>query len=209
MPRKRTIPRVTIACGRCGNPVEVRVTDLERNVGKYCCVRASIEIDANGSTARIPLKSRSGSVRAHALIDITDADWASQWTWGITNGYVTRTEWNGGGANRRMFYLHRELMRLIPGDGIEVDHIDRDRLNNRRTNLRVVTHAQQLQNRPQVNNGWTSQYRGVSWHALTQKWRARVEIDGESHYLGIFSTEEEAAEVARAARARLMPYATN
>jgi hypothetical protein len=151
----------------------------------------------------------NGSVRAYALIDTADAEWASQWRWGMTNGYVTRTEWNGGGSNRRCLYLHRELMQLAYGDVLTVDHRSLDRLDNRRTNLRVIPQSGQPQNRPQRNNGWTSQYRGVSWHGLTSTWRARIMIDGKERHLGLFSSEEEAAEVARAARLSLMPYATS
>lgn len=159
-------------------------------------------------TVRIPLRARDGSVRAYTLIDAADADFVNQWRWHLLRvGYAARSDHNGG--NRRMFYMHRELMGLDHANPLEVDHIDRDRLNNRRGNLRVLTHAQQLQNRPQRNNGWTSQYRGVSWHAQACLWRARIEVNGESLYLGLFPTEEEAAEAAREARAHLMPYATN
>jgi hypothetical protein len=108
-----------------------------------------------------------------------------------------------------MFYLHRELMGLTHGNTLTVDHLNLDKLDNRRANLRVIPQSGQPQNRPQVNNGWTSRYRGVSWHALTGQWRARVGIGGKEHHLGTFSSEEEAAEVARAARLRLMPFATD
>jgi hypothetical protein len=163
---------------------------------------------SDDTTVRIPLRAVDGSVRAYTVVDSTDADWASQWRWHLLRvGYAARSEHNHG--NRRMFYLHRELMGLSAGDGLTVDHRNLDKLDNRRSNLRVIPQSGQPQNRPQINNGWTSTYRGVSWHSGARKWRARIEVGGKAKLLGLFSSEEEAAEVARAARLTHMPYATD
>lgn len=157
--------------------------------------------------ARIPLRARDGSVRAYAIVDATDADFVNQWRWGlIGKRYVARSAWVDG--RTRNFYLHRELMGLTRGDGLEVDHRDRNRLNHRRSNLRVVTPRANSQN-VSSTAGTSSKYRGVTWDKRRRKWQAQVMADGKRQHLGSYSSEEEAAEVARNARATLMPYATD
>lgn len=106
---------------------------------------------------------------------------------------------------RRHFRLHRELLGLSESDTREVDHINRDRLDNRRCNLRVVTHAQNGQNVPA--QGGTSPHRGVSFCRQTGRWRAHVMIDGKQNQLGRFDTEQEAAIAAAAFRRKHMPFA--
>jgi hypothetical protein len=159
-------------------------------------------------TARIPLHARDGSVRAYAIVDITDAEWVNQWKWQrLSTGHAVRSSRDTG--QRRFILLHRELLGLPRiSDGREGDHINRDRLDNRRTNLRIVPKAGQQQNtRPQT--GRTSAHRGVSWLKERNRWEAYVQINGKKRRLGRFVSETEAAEAARAARARLMPYATD
>lgn len=80
----------------------------------------------------------------------------------------------------------------------EVDHIDGDGLNNVRANLRIVTHAENIQNQ-RVQTRSTSGYRGVThfpdagrWKR-NKPWRARIKIDGRDITIGYFATKEEAA----------------
>jgi hypothetical protein len=180
---------------------------------KYCsiaCRRASrpqvAEISDDGLAARIPLYARDGSVRAYTLFDAADIDFVAQWHWGVTSdGYVVRADESG---SRRSFYLHRELLGLKRGDPREGDHIDRNTLNNRRGNLRIVTHAQQQQNLP-GHIGVSSRYRGVNWNAALGKWEASVMVNRKKIHLGLFVDEVEAARSARAARSRLMPFSVD
>lgn len=102
--------------------------------------------------------------------------------------------------------LHREILGLSYGDGKEADHRNRCRWDNRRSNLRIVSRAQNAQNLPSVA-GATSHHRGVSWVAREQRWRAHVQHEGRFHSLGYFTDEDEAAEAARAWRREHMPYA--
>ena len=82
---------------------------------------------------RIPLiDGRDGSVVGHTLIDDADARLAD-FTWRLgRTGYAVR--WRDGGT----IYLHREVLGLERGDGLEADHVNRDRLDNRRANLRAA-----------------------------------------------------------------------
>jgi hypothetical protein len=162
-------------------------------------------------TVRIPLRAKDGSVRAYALVDAADAEFVGRWTWRLdAQGYAGRGERVGGrtGPYTHIF-LHRELLGLPRGDqAIITDHINRDRLDNRRANLRALLKASNPQNVPSYR-GASSQYRGVSWMKRNRKWIAYVQIEGKQHYLGLFVSEDEAASAAKAARVRLLPYATD
>ena len=83
----------------------------------------------------------------------------------------------------RSVRLHRYL--LNAGEADLVDHIDGDGLNNRRTNLRLVTSAQNAWNtRLRVDNA--SGYKGVFWDADIMRYRARINARKQSHSLGTF-----------------------
>lgn len=74
---------------------------------------------------------------------------------------------------------------------VEVDHRDGNPLNNRQDNLRECTHAQNQKNVPRPSHN-TSGFKGVYWCKQSQKWRARIAIDGKCKHLGLFITAEEA-----------------
>jgi hypothetical protein len=151
---------------------------------------------------RVPLYARDGTVRAWSIIDDEDAHLAA-YRWRLShNGYACRTL-QGNGRQPTVF-LHRDVLGLVHGDVLEADHIDGDRLNNRRSNLRVVTHAQNQQNLP--SRGGTSQSRGVFWYEPARKWRAKVQVNGRMFYLGRFADEDEAGRVASECRLQIMPF---
>jgi hypothetical protein len=94
-------------------------------------------------------------------------------------------------------YMHQFVILLSTGspvpDGMVVDHIDNDSLNNGRENLRVVTQGQNLQNRRKRRSTTTSGYRGVSLDSSRNRWVAKIKIDGGEVWLGRYGTEQEAA----------------
>lgn len=166
---------------------------------------APIEVSPDGS-ARVPLHDRHGTLKGYATIDAADAKQIGRWAWRLNSGYAVRCETVDG--REFSVKMHRVLLDLVPGDGLEADHIDHDTLNNRRGNLRVLTHDEQMQNRRSFA-GASSRFRGVSWFKESGKWMAYVSVKGKRTHLGLFTDEQEAAEVARAARARLMPVAVD
>lgn len=85
--------------------------------------------------------------------------------------------------------MHRRLLSGVA----EVDHINHNGLDNRRSNLRSVTRRQNAQNRSGPTARNKSGYRGVSWFKPRQKWRAQISIEGRVTYLGLFDTAEAAA----------------
>jgi hypothetical protein len=147
------------------------------------------------SVVRIPL----AEVDSFALVDPRDAHLAD-WAWRLhTDGYAVRYERSG-----RSVYLHREVLGLRSGDGLQCDHINRDRLDCRRANLRVVTNAQNSQNRPKRSGN----YRGAYFHPKRQKWIARVKLDYQPYWLGFYDSELDAAKAAEAFRRKHTPFAT-
>lgn len=75
---------------------------------------------------------------------------------------------------------------------LEVDHIDRNGLNNQRSNLRICTHQQNNWNQGKKKPG-TSKYKGVSWFPARKKWMAKMRIKGKNTHLGCFQNEDDAA----------------
>lgn len=92
-------------------------------------------------------------------------------------------------------YLHRLIMGCTKGDGLEVDHWDGDGLNNRRSNLRVVTHAVNLRNQ-RLSIANTSGYTGVS--KARKRWIAQTKVKGKKVHLGTFDTPKAAHEARQA-----------
>lgn len=84
-------------------------------------------------------------------------------------------------------YLHRFI--LGAGPGIEVDHVNRDGLDCRRSNLRRATRAQNAQNTRRT--GWQSEFRGLG--TSRNRWYAVLEAEGERYRSRVFDSEVEAA----------------
>lgn len=87
--------------------------------------------------SQIPLRNRQGKVVAHAVIDDQDAEFLNRWRWSL----------NGSGyAFGSPGLMHRVVLGLEKGDGREVDHCNRDKLDNRVANLRLTTRAANIRN---------------------------------------------------------------
>lgn len=87
--------------------------------------------------------------------------------------------------------LHRFIVRHVP-DGMVVDHINGNPLDNRRANLRVCTRAQNSQNVKRRSSN-KSGYKGVSWDSERGKWVAKIAVENKDHFLGRFDSKEAAA----------------
>lgn len=96
-----------------------------------------------------------------------------------------------GLKNRKRIHLHRLIIQPPPGK--QVDHINRNRLDNRRENLRIVSCRQNVWN--QGPFGKTSKFKGVYWNSGMDKWVASIRLpkDGKQKHLGCFIEESEAA----------------
>jgi hypothetical protein len=155
------------------------------------------------TTAAIPLTRRDGQIVAYALVDAPDAPLIAHHTWRLsTHGYAARSTIEGG--RKRTVYLHRQI---LPSDAeTSVDHINGNRLDNRRANLRAATPSQNAANsrdRPR-----RSGFRGVYPHRPTGRWIAQVSVAGRPQHLGIFDDPQDAARAYDlAAREQWGPFA--
>jgi hypothetical protein len=105
----------------------------------------------------------------------------------------------------KIYNLHRMIFMYHYGyltSGLEIDHIDTDKSNNRIENLREVTRAQNSMN-TKIKSTNTSGVKGVYWNKSGQKWVSRIKVNGKNEYLGSYNTIEEAKEVITAARNNL------
>lgn len=150
----------------------------------------------------VPLCDRKGLTKAWAMIDADDLLLVECRAWSLTDaGYAQCS----GPRTSPYRLMHRLIAGLDRGDPRVVDHINGIRLDNRRANLRVITHAENMQNRT-ANRAGSSRFRGVSWYAARNKWMAFGAVNGRRHHLGYFADEGEAALAAEKFRAEHMPY---
>lgn len=106
--------------------------------------------------------------------------------------------------DKKHYVLHRIVYQMHHGDltsNDPIDHIDRDRNNNRIENLRKANVFLNNQNQGDRKNN-TSGYKGVSWSKQRQKWRATITVNKKHKHLGFFVTKQEAYACYLEARAK-------
>jgi hypothetical protein len=105
--------------------------------------------------------------------------------------------------------MHRFILQIsYIGKIAEVDHINGNGLDNRKSNLRVCSHAQNSRNRKKWEIPCSSKYKGVNFDKATGRWLTRVHSMGKTHVIGRFDTEEEGAiEYNKAAKRLFGEYA--
>lgn len=136
-------------------------------------------------TKQIPL-----SQGKFALVDDADYEWLSQYRWYLsTVGYAARNK-SHYEPKPYIAYMAREILGCVPYDGLIVDHIDGDKLNNQRTNLRKCTIAQNIQNQ-KLRKDNTSGFKGVTKYL--NRWKSEIEVFGKKMHIGVFATAIEAA----------------
>ena len=128
------------------------------------------------------------------IVDQDDFEKLKEYKWHITDSrsrcrYAVRTVRKGG--KRRRCAMHRVISQAP--EGLFVDHINRNGLDNRRGNLRIVTAQQNSWNTRLGRGQGKSKYKGVGWDNDKQKWRATIYIDNKLKHLGRFEDEKEAA----------------
>lgn len=123
------------------------------------------------------------------LIDDEDFEKVSKYKWYCNNyGYAVRTERTSD--KRIVHWLHRFILNCP--DHMEIDHINHNPLDNRKSNLRVCERKENCRNiRTPTHN--TSGYKGVSLSQNKKRWRAYICRDNKQIGLGTYNTKEEAA----------------
>jgi len=114
------------------------------------------------------------------IVDNEDFQRVSQYRWSLLNDKYATT-WLKG-------LMHRFILGV--SEGIIIDHINGNGLDNRKSNLRICSHVDNCRNRKMSKRN-KSGYRGV--HKSGNSWISQIGIDGKRVYLGSFATVEEAA----------------
>ena len=126
-------------------------------------------------------------------VDEDDFEHLNQWTWSFDGRYAYRKEWLppvNGKQKYRKIYMQKAVNKTP--EGMDTDHINRDKLDNRKVNLRSASRGENEMNKPK-QSGRSSKYRGVCWHAQRGKWKAEIRVKGVRKHLGVFLCEEDAA----------------
>jgi hypothetical protein len=119
-----------------------------------------------------------------SLVDDDDFEWLNKLKWTIhSKGYAISR------LNGKVVYMHRLINKTL--NNFETDHINRNKLDNRKENLRNITSSKN-----KINTGlWkhnTSGYKGVSWVKRDKKWKVQIQVNKKSIHLGLCNNIEEA-----------------
>jgi hypothetical protein len=126
-----------------------------------------------------------------AIIDAIDVPLVDRWNWHAT--FCRRTVYarrNGNSAFEQCSVIMHRVIMGAP-DGLQIDHIDGNGLNNCRANLRLATSSENNRN-SQLRRDSTSGLKGVSWHKRHKKWVSGIKANGKRIHLGVFDTAEAA-----------------
>lgn len=130
----------------------------------------------------------------YAIVDAEDYERLNAYKWHCTHyGYAKRAVSNksGKGGRQGAVYMHRVV--CPAPEGMIVDHINRNSLDNRRANLRAATQKQNVWNRKFVRKGGKTRYNGIRWDHNKGKWQVRLTINGRRASFGYYADETEAA----------------
>jgi hypothetical protein len=119
-----------------------------------------------------------------ALVDDEDYEELMKYKWSaMTSGYAHRATLISSKPRKFLTTsMHQYIMGLKHGDPRMVDHIDGNKRNNQRSNLRICTVSENGRNKKSTKN--TSGYKGVTWDKERGKWMAQIKVNKKLVYLG-------------------------
>lgn len=132
-------------------------------------------------------------VGRYAVISPEDYEWLDQYKWFLNpQGYAYRSP-KTSHSGQSLILMHREI--LQPRAGFICDHADRNRLNNKRSNLREATYAQNMSNvaKKLKRSGASSAFRGVHFRKDCNLWKVEITTKGKKIHIGYFADELDAA----------------
>jgi len=178
-------------CDICGSDRGVR---NYQSSGNYYCARHVCQLNTYGRIfirtkfdpneiiikedfALLCLYDKDVNEIARAIINLTDVDLVSKYKWYLhSSGYVCcRNEKDG------CIYLHRLILN-VTNDSF-VDHINMNKLDNRKENLRLCTNSENMRNKEEMANNYSG-FRGVVWHKDVRKWGSSLTCDKKVIKLG-------------------------
>jgi hypothetical protein len=141
---------------------------------------------------RIPLTQGK-----YAIVDPEDYERLNSHKWYAIN--CKNTFYAGRNSSvpktKKRLYIKMHNQVINPPKGLILDHINRNGLDNRKANLRPVTCAQNILNRPYVfkRKNSRSKYKGVTWHKAQNKWQVQICYNGKHKTIAYFQNEIDAA----------------
>lgn len=136
------------------------------------------------------IKTKTGE---EVLLSDCSYEAVKNYSWKIVNGRAARTgmgeKKSCGKWKRPTIYMHRMVMSAP--DGVQVDHINRNPLDNRIENLRFCSSVENNRNR--ASSTGLSKYKGVTFDKRRKKWYAQTKLSGKRVHLGTFENERDAA----------------
>ena len=183
LPNGRRRSRWLCKC-ECGNETIVEGSKLKNGHTRSC--HHCNKYDYIGNTIIVTIRDGSSF-----MIDANDEGIIKPYCWyKNSSGYIVRREGNS------IKLLHRELLN-VPKNMV-VDHINGDKTDNRRQNLRACSYSQNAMNihNPRAN---ASGYTGVIWDKAAQRWKAQICVNKVRKHLGAFTDKEKAVKARKEA----------
>lgn len=125
--------------------------------------------------------------KENIFVDTEDVKLLSQYTWRINNGYAVSQVKDQATKKYNRIYMHRLL--LNPLDDVLIDHMDTDRSNNRKQNLRLCNEVQNNSNRSKSNNNINNKFKRVRFREFLNAWEVQISANGKQYNIGTFSNE--------------------
>jgi len=128
-----------------------------------------------------------------AVVDEDDYEFLNQFKWHalIQGENIYACRYQTRNKKQRYVRMHRAILGVY-NSSIDVDHINRNTLDNRKSNIRMALHYENLRNRSKQKNN-TSGYKGVSWHKQLRRWSVRIKHNGKYHSIGTYYDKRDAA----------------
>lgn len=130
------------------------------------------------------IKLNTGQI---AIVDDEDFEWLNKCKW-----YFGSHKYAGRGKYLKRMHVDIMKKHNLYKNGLEVDHINRNGLDNRKCNLRMCTNAQNSANSA-IRKHNTSGYKGVSWSKWNKKWGCSIGFNYKHLHIGYFRDKIEAA----------------
>lgn len=216
--KNNLIPVVLCKCS-CGTEDEIIIYNLIYHNNQKCHKCASKENGIKGANIKSENAKSNLNYIEHEdyyeliinnnsiLFDKIDYEWIKKYTWRINNRYVCT-----GHSGENFLKMHNKIMENIIGQSLDeeifVDHINRNKLDNRRNNLNISNKYGNNQNRGLFKNN-KSGVKGVCFIKFMNKWNANIGHEGKSINLGYFDDFNEAVKIRLKAENNLWDYIKN
>jgi hypothetical protein len=187
-------------CSYCGSNIKIYKLEQDnkyycakhyQQIKKYGVVQQRTRLDKNEiieseNCITILCRNNKQDIIAKIIADKEDFELLSKykWTFCKSNGYATTYIYSQEKDRKIQILMHRLIMNPIPKE--QIDHIDGNKLNNQKSNLRLCSNQQNTMNQHK------NTIIGVCWHKNSNKWRGRIMINGKDTCVGYFDNYEDA-----------------